>query len=218
MSRVRWWVLGAVLVALAIPSYAQRPRGFGGFGGFHGRMGLVMMGSVQKELKLEPVQIELLKQLGTEMQEKRRGLYRNIQSMASDEREKQFATLRADEEKHLDEILEPGQSRRLRQLEIQQAGLRALDRREVAEELKLTSEQRQRIREAMDAERSGFRALFTRSPGGPSPGQHAKFHELRTATDARLGAVLTDTQKQQFQAMQGPRFSFGWQRPPERER
>ena len=32
--------------------------------------------------------------------------------------------------------------------------------------------------------------------------------EARTATDAKLNAILTDAQKKQFQAMQGAPFTF----------
>ena len=35
-----------------------------------------------------------------------------------------------------------------------------------------------------------------------------KMQDVRTATDAKLTAILSPAQKQQFEAMQGPKFNF----------
>src|SRR5215207_6938579 len=121
--------------------------------------------------------------------------------------------------KKVGEILDAKQMARLKQLSLQQQGTRGLGQPEVADQLKLTADQRQKIQAALTEEGTAMRQAFEGFQGGNNvtdeQRQQAfqKMRDLRMATDAKLNAVLTDGQKKQFQTMQGAAFKF-----PERRR
>jgi len=219
------------LSLIAGSAFAQGGGGRGGRGGFGGRgdggpMGLLRIPEVQKELKLEQAQIELLNQLAAESGRRDRPNFEGFQNLSPEERQKRIAELRAqrekaaaEQEKKVAEILEPAQMTRLRQLQVQQAGIRVLSRQQVADQLKLTPDQRQKIQAALDEERAAQRAAFQAFQGGGQPTDaqreeaRKKLADARTAAEAKLNAVLTPAQKQQFESMKGAPFTF-----PERQR
>jgi hypothetical protein len=225
MTRRKLWsvaLAGAALMAFSGPSFAQEQgRRGGGRGGFGGG-GLLMVPEVQKELKLQQAQIDLLQGLrrggGTQDRE-------SLRNLSREERQKRFEAMRAQREKQIAEILDANQLKRLKQLEIQQQGIRAIARDEVANQLKLSAAQRQQVQTVIQAERDTMRQSFgggRRGGGGQQGAQPGgqdrqqafqRMREMRTQNDAKLNAILTDAQKKQFQTMQGPAFQF-----PERRR
>ena len=221
MTRRTFWnaaLAAAVLSVAAAPSFAQGPGGrgpgFGGPGGFGGgNIGfLVQMPEVQKELKLEQTQIELLQDL---RQNGPRPNFQELQNLSPEERQKRFQAMQADQEKKVGEILNKQQMSRLKELQLQQQGVRALDRVEVANALKLTGDQKNQVKNAIQGEREVMRQAFQGfQPGGAQPSDEErqaafkKIQDTRTATDAKLNAILTPAQKQQLTTMQGAKFNF----------
>jgi hypothetical protein len=233
MKRSRVWALSLALALIAGAVYAQRPGGGPGGGGpggggrrgFGGRrdggmMGMLRIPQVQKELKLSKTQIDRLTKLAAAPAGPNRQSFEGLRSLPQDQREKRLAELRAqrekaraEQEKKIVAILQPQQLKRLRQLQLQQAGLRALGRKEVADQLKLTADQRQKVKAALDAERAAMRAAFQGSQGGqPTPAQREqarkKSSQARAAAEAKLNAILTAAQKKQFAGMKGAPFKF----------
>lgn len=208
--------------ALLLASGPARAQGFGGRRGGHGGFGpggLVMMPEVQRELHLDQSQIDQLRQLGVDMREKAMDTFRGIQDLPREERDKRFQSFDAEYRKRINEILDRRQSERLNQLNLQRDGLRGLRRKEVADELKLSQDQRQRVQDAMDSERDLMRDAFKGFQGTMTDGQREalrqKIGEIHAATDARLNAVFTESQRRQWQAMLGPPFKFPeFRRPP----
>lgn len=210
-------------MALFITSNAhaqQGRRGNFGRGGRGGAAQLLQTPEVQKELKLDAAQIDLLNQLNTELREKGRTVFQSSQGLAPEERDRKFAEFRVESEKKIGEILDAKQKARLHQLELQQSGMRGLSRPDVQDELKLSADQRAKIKTAVDSEREEMRKAFEGFRGGgqnmtQEQRQEAfrKFGEVRTATEGKLSAILTDAQKKQYQSMQGAAFTF-----PERQR
>lgn len=217
-------LLTLALLVIAAPASAQRGGfpggGFGGPGG-GGASRLLAMPEVQKELKLDDVQVDLIKQLSAEIQRKDRERFQgggvDFRNMSPQERDKFFQEMRAErekQEKKYGDILDPKQVARLRQLEIQQGGARSLGRKDVQDELKLTADQRARIQQTTDSERDAMRQAFEgfRGGGDMTPGQRdavmQKSREVRTLTDAKLNGILTEPQRAQFQKMQGAAFKF----------
>jgi hypothetical protein len=177
------------------------------------------MPEVQKELKLDDAQLDLLKQLSAELREKGQALFQNSNSLAPEERQKRITAFRADSDKKIGEILDPKQKSRLRQLEIQRGGMRILTRTDIQDELKLSADQKSKIQATVDAERTTMQKAFEefRSAGQNMTDDQrrqafAKVREMNAATDQKLGAILTEGQKKQFQTMQGAPFTF-----PERQ-
>ena len=209
----------ALFIASNADAQQQGRRGNRG-GNRGGASQLLQITEVQKELKLDDAQIDLLKQLNMELRDKGQSLFQSAQNLAPEERDKKFAEFRVESEKKIGEILDAKQKARLRQLELQQSGMRGLSRTDVQDELKLTPDQRAKIKAAVDSERDEMRKAFEGfRAGGQNMTQEQrqeafkKFGEVRTATDGKLGVVLTDAQKKQYQTMQGAAFTF-----PQRQR
>jgi hypothetical protein len=210
--------LGITLVAVAGVALAQGGpggrRGFGGPGGFGGGMMLLRLTEVQTELKLDAAQKDLLGQLGQEMQGKMQAMFQESQGLSQEERMRKFGELMATNQKQVNEILDAKQQARLKQLEIQQGGLRSLGRPDVQTSLKLSQDQKNRIGEALQGEGEAMRSIFQGFQPGQQPSQEQrqanmqKMQELRSATDTKLNTILSPAQKQQFEAMQGAKFTF----------
>ena len=198
----------ALGVALVSPALAQgqggpggRPGGPGGFRGGGGLLGLTRMPEVQKELKLDQAQVELLQGIRPGGPGARPGGPGGPGAPGGGQFdraafEKAMAERRAAEEKQVGEILDAKQMARLKQLELQQAGLRGIGRPDVATALKLTPDQKQKIQAALQGEGEAMRATFeaARSGGGQPDFQamRTKMQEVRSATDANPGLVYND--------------------------
>lgn len=203
----------AALLLLAVAAEAQHSRRRGGFGpGW-----LLMFPEVQRELKLEPDQLERLQQLGLQMRAKWEESFKGLQELPPEERGRRFMAFDKEYRSRLAEILDRRQSERLEQLGLQREGIRALGRPDVAGELKLSPDQRQRVQAAMDGERGAMRDLFEGVRGNMSPDKREeirqKMDEIRRGTEGRLNGILTDSQKRQWQGMLGAPFKFPEFRP-----
>jgi len=212
-------------------------RGPGGPGGFSiggpggGGLGfLLQMPEVQTELKIDATQKELLEQLNMENRDKMRQLFQQggfgrpgqggqggaPDPAAREAMQKKMAAMQAEQSKAIGEVLDAKQMARLKQLSVQREGTRALGRAEVQDQLKLTPDQRQKVAAAFASEQQAMQAMFQsfRPQEGqpPSEEQRAEFGKkmqaARAAADAGALAVLTDTQKTQFKALQGAPFKF----------
>ncbi len=199
------------LLVTANPSLAQGQGGRRG-GNRGGATSLLSMPEVQKELKIEQAQIELLNGLRTAQGGTDRQALRNL---PREEREKKMTEMRADQEKKVREILDEKQVARLKQLQVQQDGARALAEQPVADALKLTPAQRDTIRTTVEAERTALRGAFGNlANGGARPTAEErqaamqKFRDARTANDAKILGVLTPEQKKQFESLKGAPFTF----------
>src|SRR5688500_10867832 len=116
MRSERARMLGAALVVMAAPSFAtlcggRYQGGFGG-GGF-----LLRSPEVQKELKIDEAQKDLLDQLAMEMMQKGRELFQNAQQLSDEERRAKFQAFQAETQKKTNEILNAAQQKRLKELE-----------------------------------------------------------------------------------------------------
>lgn len=215
MQRSWTTVLTAALVlASGVSVMAQPPGGRGGgrgFGGFGGPAMLLGMEAVQKELAITDAQKEKI----TKLQEEARGAFRgggNPQDLSDEERAKrrEEAAERAKKtEQSLKEILDEKQYARLNELAIQQAGVMAISRPDVAEKLKLTDEQKKKLRELAESNQGGGRGGF--NPNATQEERQKAMEEFRARreklnTDAM--AVLTPEQKKAFEEMQGKKFEF----------
>jgi len=227
MRLSRILAVGALVAAAAAPSFAQgRGGGFGrgGFGGFGaGPLQLLQMPEVQKELKMEQAQIDLIKQLQAEQRQNRgnRGNRGDLQNLTPEERQKRFDEFRAtaeknrvEEEKKVGEILDPKQMARLGELEIQRAGTFALLQPKVQDKLKISADQKTKLMAIQQEQRqagAGFRDLFQNGQQ-PTPEQlqemRKKMQDAQTAADAKMLGVLNADQKKQFDTMKGAPFTF----------
>lgn len=227
MKMARLLAVGLALT-LAAPAFAQgqgRPgggRSFGFRGGFDsGPTGLLRIPEVQKELKLDQTQIELLDQLNKEMDEKRRAMFQSGGEQSPEQRRERFAQLRPqleklqqDQEKKVGEVLDAKQMARLKQLGIQRSGTQALTRPEVQNQLKLSADQRQKIAALQQQLGEAMRSAFQPGANGQRPSREqfaeirTKMEQMRAQNDTKILAILTAPQKKQFEEMKGAPFTF----------
>jgi Spy/CpxP family protein refolding chaperone len=194
-----------LFVLAATPAWAQRPGGgrggFGG-GGMAGRSlaGLAAQKSVQKELKLSEDQAKTVEQLA----EKQRESFRGLRDLSEDERRKKIEDMSTTNEKAVSETLQPDQFKRLKQISLQVQGAAAFDRSEVTDALKLTSEQKDKIKTVQTESRGKMRDAFG---GGDREESRKKIAEMRKDTQAKLLAVLTTEQQATYKEMSGEPFT-----------
>jgi hypothetical protein len=169
--------------------------------------------AVQDDLKLTAEGCERINALSRRRAEQFRDLFTRHQS--DEERHQGFLALARSSEAVVENILTQEQLARLRQIKLQRDGARAFEDPEVSTALKLTAEQRTRIRTIQtEAFLSGIPRLGPGKPGKP-PGPPAP-----SPLEKIVKTVLTVEQAQQWQKLTGepfkgpPPFGFPGFHPP----
>ncbi|MBM3458714.1 MAG: hypothetical protein FJX77_09310 [Armatimonadetes bacterium] len=205
-------LLGTGLVALlGTPAVAQEA----GRGGppplfqreLAGMAGLVERPDVQKELKVTEEQRAALERLRSARPERLRAFMMRQRQEGRIPPIQGLADFQAAEEKELTGLLAQEQLARLRQLQLQREGFRAVSRPEVADELALTPTQRAQVAEIASGE---IVAMAPGRPGGMGNPEmlRRRLEAARAASAPKLEAVLTPEQKSRLTLLQGPRFAF----------
>jgi Spy/CpxP family protein refolding chaperone len=114
------------------------------------------------------------------------------------------------EREELAKILKPEQVKRLTEIYIQQAGIAALNDADVAEKLKISDDQKEKMAKVREEQQTAMRELFAggRDGGGDREGLRAKMEESRKKTEEKILAVLSEDQKKQFEEMKGKKFDM----------
>ncbi len=188
------------------------------FGGGGGGAMLLAIPKVQEELKITDEQKTKLQALAEKLGAEMRERFAGFRDLSDEERQKRMEEMQAEGAKRLEEvrkqvaeILKPEQVKRLRQIELQQQGVRALERAEVAEELGITDAQKadmQKVREEIEAKMQAMREERRGQQGPPSEERMAEFRKMREEAEAKVMAVLTDAQKQKLRDMMGEPFEM----------
>jgi hypothetical protein len=160
---------------------------------------LLRQPAVQSELKLTPEEIKQIDEFTSRQWKKAQAL----EKASREESDQKFTEMTRENERFLREILEPDQSRRLRQITLQVAGLLWVTRPRVATELNLTDEQKVRARQYQQEARKEAEDLIH---AGSSDQWHEKMHELRETSRKRLFELLTDAQEVKWKEMTGEPF------------
>jgi Spy/CpxP family protein refolding chaperone len=205
----RWMAVTVLTMAVLIPAMAQPPAGRPG-GPFGGRLGgpMLMVGllrspQVQQELKLTDQQKQQLEQLGEQWREKMRGL----RDLPPEERRQKVQGMRAELEKQLSQILNEQQMKRLKQIALQVEGYAALERPEIADQVGLTKEQRQKIRDILRQADEKRREAFQQGQGDRQAA-FQRMREIRQWVDGEIEKLLTAEQKKKWQELVGAPFKF----------
>ncbi|MEX0585361.1 MAG: hypothetical protein WD176_01865 [Pirellulales bacterium] len=207
--------LGCALAVLLVASAEAQQRRGGGFGG--GTTDLLAIPEVRTELKVTDEQASKVEDLARKAAEERRALRPERGAQPSDEeraelrKKGQELSKKTDEE--LGKILDATQVARLKQLRLQRDGVGALGRTEVADELGLSTEQKDKIAKILGEARGQFGQGGQR--GGTAEERRARaeeFRKQREKVQSDITATLTDAQKTKFTEMKGAEFKF-----PERQ-
>lgn len=211
VTRIFGLALGIGLLVAPL-AQAQRPGGFGG-GGFGGGGNIVSQEAVQKELGLTTEQTEKLKVITDEAQKSMRDLFGQRPAEGEDRekareamREKMQAAAKEITSK-VEGVLTPEQKKRLKEIQLQSQGTRALVSDEVVKALNITEEQKKKIEEIREANRPQFGRGGEGNKGGERP-SFERFQEQQKETEAKILDVLTAEQKTSFEAMKGKKFDM----------
>lgn len=214
--------VGLVLALAVLPlsagiASAQGQGGGGRRGGMMGRQGglqMLRMATVQTELKMTPEQIGKLDAKQSDLRQSMQGLGGGGGGQLSpEERQQRMEKVQELQTKAVNDILDPTQQKRFRQLELQQQGPSALARKDVAAELKLTDEQTKKIadlqRQADADRRSAMQGVDFQSMSPEDRDKlMTKMQDIQKATGAKMAALLTEAQQTQWKDMQGVPFTF----------
>jgi Spy/CpxP family protein refolding chaperone len=203
-----------VLALTATSAHAQ--GGGGGFGMFGGTR-LLTNKSVQKELKVTDEQAQKLDAFAEEMGNKAREQGEKIRELPEDERPAKFrewiATFTAEVRKGAGEILKPEQTKRLDQIQVQQMGANSFGMLpRVQEALKLTDEQKAKVKEITDELNQARRDAF-QDFQSDREGTMKKVAELSKQATDKAVAVLTDDQKKSWKELTGEPFEVKFEPP-----
>lgn len=193
------WIL--VLAALAMGIAPARATAKEGFVPEEGAIDLVLLRqeSVQQELRLNAAETQKIHDFVSVQWKKAQA----INDLSPDQRNPKFQELERENQRFLDQTLQPAQRKRLRQIALQAAGLLCVTRPDVATELNLTEEQKQKARQLQQLARKEIQELLD-SPS--REGRKEKLQELRMTSRNRLMELLTDQQEVKWKEMTGPRF------------
>jgi len=232
-----------LVAALAGSASAQRQPGGQGRGGFGGGFGgggvgfLISNEAVQKELKMDKDQADKATEAVKKVREKHADDFTKLREAPQEERRTKMQELakEVNEEtmKAVGEVLKPEQMTRLKQIELQRASFAAFTRPEVQEALKLTTEQKEKVKTITDDANKDIQALRGAGgqggrqgrgqggAGGAGRGQgrggfganNEKVTAIRKEATEKLVALLTDDQKKTWKGMTGDPFEVPLTRP-----
>lgn len=171
---------------------------------------MVFRDQVQEELKLTDEQKEKLEEHLRERFPDIMQFFQKIEGLKGGEREKEFKAYRPKAREKLaaflNGTLKEDQRERLRQLELQQAGVFTLlhGEVEIGNDLKITGEQRKQFMAVIQDMQKKIAPLIKEAESGGDPQEiRPKVMTIRKEHEDKLEALLTDTQKKQWKAMLG---------------
>lgn len=217
---MRNFVKMAVVIGLAAGlGSTAKAQGFGrgGMGMMGGGLNLLSDKAVQKELKLTDEQIEKAEKANTEMREKRQEKMQELQGLEGAERQEKMQAMMkefaADSKKVTDSLLKPEQQKRFDQLVLQRQGTMAFNSPEIQSKLKMTDEQKNKLKDLQTESQEKMRELF--QPGGDQAEMRTKMQAFQKEMTEKTMALLTEDQKKTWKEMTGEPFTFS---PPQGRR
>jgi len=202
----------ALVLALAMPAFAQR-QGRGGRGG--GMMGqqagpmLIFNKSVQDELKLTDDQKASL----TKLQGKQREAMTKAREDAGGDFAKMREAMQAFQQemgKEVHTILKPEQQKRFKQIQVQVGGARALQNAELSKDLNLSEKQKEEIKGILDDAQKDVREIFQDAQGDRERMQAAmqKVQKINQDANAKALKVLNSDQQTKYKELAGDKFDY----------
>lgn len=206
-----------LLAVMASPAWAQR----GGFG-FGGGAMLLSNKGVQEELKASDEQASKLNALAEEQRTKGQEFRQTLQDLSQEERQAKMQefqrTTMAEIQKSLATILKPDQLKRFNQISTQTAGVQAFATPRVQEALKLTDDQKTKVREIsqelMQSQRELFQGLQNASQEERQEAMK-KMTEMRKSALEKALAALTADQRTAWKDLTGEPYEVKFEPRPQ---
>jgi len=174
-------------------------------GGGGGTLFLLRNEKVQSDLALTDDQKASVQKLLDAAQEARSSL----QGLQGEERTAKMQELRKGQDEKVAGILNDKQKARLKEIGLQQRGPSALTDKEVAEALKLTDDQVNKLKEIADAMQKDMQEAFqSAGQGGDRTAVREKATKIRKDSTDKMLAVLSDEQKASYEKMLGAKIDL----------
>ena len=214
-------VVSLAALALCDTAWAQPGPGGGGRGfGRMPRMSLSMMygfllnaPTVQKDLDLVDDQKAKIKEINEKARTAMGEIFSGMRDLTPEERDakraenmKKMEALGEKTAKEIEGILLPDQLKRLKGIALQRMGLTALSDKGIQKDLKMTTEQVDKIKSIGEDVRKKMGDLF-RSGGDPED-MRKKGEELRKETEKKVMDLLTAEQKTALEKMKGKKLDI----------
>jgi Spy/CpxP family protein refolding chaperone len=209
--------------ALAIPAFAQPPRGGGGMFGGGGGAQLLRNEDVQKDLKLTDEQKTKIKEFQDKQQAAMREAFGGGGQPDREKMQEMFKKNAEESAKFLKETLTEDQNKRLKQISLQASmknnpavalftptfenmmfGLG--DPTETGKALKVTDEQKDKIKSIAETMQKDLRELRPQGGGRPSADEQKKMDAVRKEATEKIMETLTDDQRKTLKDLQGEEF------------
>ncbi|PNY36908.1 hypothetical protein [Rhodopirellula sp. MGV] len=218
----------AILSMIATDASAQRggrggfpgggpggPGGFGGGMGGGGVLGLLRIDEVKEEIDLLPDQAAAVEKINEGRPEMERP-DRNGGGFDREAMAERFEKFRGEMEafntkatEQLEEVLDPAQMERLQQIEVQVAGIQALQIERVAKALELSDADKKKIEETTNEGRqelfANMREMFQ---SGDRDSIREKMQTAQKDLEDKVMGLLTSEQKKQFEELKGKPFEM----------
>lgn len=189
------------LALLASPAWAQGRGGFGMGGG----AGILRAPNVQKELKLSDEQIGKVDDTLRETMQKHQDDFAALRDLSQEERPAKMAelnkTISSEVKKSLS--LSDAQSKRFDQISLQARGLQAFNDPSVASKLKLTDDQKSKIREIQESSRGQFQGFNKDASEEERAEARKKMAATQKENWTKAQALLTADQKDTWKELTG---------------
>src|SRR5579871_265347 len=197
------WIVTILAVALCAAAMAQR-----GGGGFFGRGGggnpAMLLGrhDVQKELNLTDDQKTKLEALRQKQREDMQAFFQA--NAPADGGRPDFSKLQPEmekmqkeQQKEVDAILTPDQTKRLKEISIQLGGNGVITRPEIQNDLNMTDDQKAKVKDLQDKQRAAMQEIRDKMQNGELDREQMRplMEKNRKIMDDELAKILTDTQK-----------------------
>jgi Spy/CpxP family protein refolding chaperone len=192
---------------------------FGGFG--FGGPGLLLNKSVQEELKITDEQRGKLKTIAEDVRAKHKQDFDKLHDLKGTERFEKVRELvkavSAETKKATADVLNEQQSKRLRQIALQQRGLLAIHDSEVSKALKLTNEEEAKLKEIGAESFKKTREIFGGAKGDRAEAMK-RLAALRHESMEKATAVLSPEQQKAWRELTGTPFEVRYERRPDIEK
>lgn len=183
----------------------------GGGRGMGGGLNLLSNKSVQKELKLSDEQVEKADKAATEQREKLMEKMQELRELEQGERQEKMQAVMKDfqieSKKTIADILKPEQAKRLSQITLQTQGFMAYMDSEVSSKLKLSDEQKSKLKDLQEEQMSKMGELREEMQNDRE-GAMKKMTELRKEMSEKAANLLTSEQKASWKEMVGEPFTI----------
>jgi len=198
MRKLTGWVMAVAILGLSAGMLRADDKMVPEDGAFE--VMLLRQQSVQQELKLQSGDAAKIDKFTADQWQKAK----EINKLSEAERDRKFQELSKENDRFIDQTLSKEQRKRLKEVELQVAGLLCVTRDEVARKLNLTEDQKKRAHQMQKEARQEMQELVASYKADEKSN---KLEQLHKTSNDKLKELLTDEQEKIWAQMTGAPFN-----------